>query len=115
MKIVINTCFGGFSVSNAVMKELGLECDGYGYLNNEDLGIPKDAEYDAYRSHPKLIEAIEKVGIPDANGRDFLVTDKRLRSHGSYISIRELHACAVKIRFCCLQKVVVYDPKMKLN
>ncbi|MDD5006395.1 MAG: hypothetical protein PHS93_10000 [Candidatus Omnitrophica bacterium] len=67
MKVVINVCFGGFSLSEAVYKELGIKYDGYGYLSNEDLGIFSD-NYNAYRSDPRLINAIEKVGIENSGG-----------------------------------------------
>ena len=50
MKVVINTCFGGFSVSRAVYEYMGIEWDGYGYAFNED------------RANPKLIECIEHLG-----------------------------------------------------
>ena len=52
MKIVINTCFGGFSLSEKACNELG--------LNNP---------YDAIeRNDPKLVEVVERLGS-EANGR----------------------------------------------
>ena len=66
MKIVVNKCFGGFSVSQTVMKELGISSK-FGYLCNEDFGI-ENANWEAYRAAPALIAAIEKVGIKDATG-----------------------------------------------
>lgn len=66
MKVVINRCYGGFSVSKAVMQALGLDPT-YGYLSNKDFGINSKNEY-AYRSHPALIEAIEKLGIEASSG-----------------------------------------------
>lgn len=72
MKIVINNDWGGFSVSEAVYKELGLKWDGYGYVDNEDLGIKGNgdylADYHAYRADPRLIKAIEKIGLEKAEG-----------------------------------------------
>lgn len=68
MKIALNKCFGGFGVSEAVYAELGMEWNGYGYLENEDFGI-EDDNYLAYRRHPKLIAAIEKVGEKEASGQ----------------------------------------------
>jgi hypothetical protein len=65
MKIVINKCYGGFGLTKAVFDELGIKYDGYGYINNEDMGIQCD-DYMAYRASPKLIEAIEKVGIKES-------------------------------------------------
>jgi len=67
MKVVINSCYGGFSLSKAVYGELGIEWDGYGYLSNEKLGISSE-NYNAYRFDPGLISAIEKVGIENAGG-----------------------------------------------
>jgi len=57
MKIAINTCFGGFSLSKEAYDYLGLEWDNYGY------------KYDNKneRSNIKLIECIEKLG-EKANG-----------------------------------------------
>lgn len=43
MKIVLNSCFGGFSVSQNVVRELGLK-----------------SEYHANRQDPRLIEMVEK-------------------------------------------------------
>ena len=68
MKVVINKCYGGFGVSKAVYDELGKDWDGYGYLNNKTFGIESD-NYMAYRSHPDLIAAIEKIGEDEASGR----------------------------------------------
>ena len=51
MKVIINDCYGGFSVSEAVMKEMGWE-----------------SPYDCSdRTDPKLIEVVERLG-KDANG-----------------------------------------------
>ena len=68
MKIVINTCYGGFSVSEKVFNELGLEWDGYGYLRNSYFGIESD-NWDAYRSDPRLIAAVEKIGVEESSNR----------------------------------------------
>ena len=57
MKIVINDTYGGFSVSKAVYEELGKEWDGYGFLSDDV----------KTRSDPKLIAAIEKLGIKASN------------------------------------------------
>lgn len=66
MKIVVNRCYGGFSVSQAIMKELGISFS-HGYLRNEDFGIESD-NWEAYRAAPTLIAAIEKIGIKEATG-----------------------------------------------
>lgn len=67
MKIAVNKCFGGFALSKELYNILGIEWDGYGYLDNGDLGIKSD-NYLAYRSDPRLIEAIEKIGEEKASG-----------------------------------------------
>jgi len=69
MKIAINRCWGGFSVSEAVFDFLGIEWDGYGYLQNENFGEVGMDDYNAWRSHPKLIEAIEHIGAKAASGK----------------------------------------------
>lgn len=68
MKIVINTYYGGFAVTEALYKELGFKWDGYGYLGNKDFGIEEE-NYEAYRTDKRLIAAIEKVGIKESTGR----------------------------------------------
>jgi len=87
MKIVVNRCYGGFSVSRDVvdiLKEKGYKIvvegetypDGsirtrggdFGYyLDNEIFNIKSD-NYRAYRSNKDLIDAIEKIGIEKAGG-----------------------------------------------
>lgn len=67
MKVVINKCFGGFSVSRAVYEAMGKEWDGYGFPRNEDFGIVSD-DYNAYRANQELVGAIEKVGLEAAAG-----------------------------------------------
>lgn len=67
MKIVINKCYGGFGLSQAVYAELGIKWDNYGYISNKHLGIESD-NYMAYRQSPRLIAAIEKVGEDKASG-----------------------------------------------
>lgn len=67
MKIAVNKCFGAFCVSKAVYSALGMAWDGYGLLNNKDFEIESDNDME-YRSHPKLIAAIEKVGEKEASG-----------------------------------------------
>ena len=67
MKIAINKCFGGFSVSKAVFDELGVEWDEYGYLDNESFGI-ESGDYRAWRSNERLISAIEKIGEKASSG-----------------------------------------------
>jgi len=67
MKVVVNRGIGGFGLSEAVFHKLGIEWNGYGYLCNEDFGI-ESKDYDAYRSHPRLIAAIEDLGERSSSG-----------------------------------------------
>jgi hypothetical protein len=50
-KIVINRCYGGFSISRAACEELGKEWDGYGFLYDLD-----------QRADPALVACVEKLG-----------------------------------------------------
>lgn len=88
MKIAVNKCYGGFSVSREVVDILrskgykiivngeaypdGSICtsqDDWGYhLDNEDFNIESD-NYRAYRNNKDLVEAIEKVGEQRASGK----------------------------------------------
>lgn len=56
MKVVINTCFGGYGLSEEAYKYLGLEWDGYGFAR------------DTNRTDSKLIECVETLG-EKANGQ----------------------------------------------
>lgn len=55
MKVVINRCYGGFSLSKDAYQEIGIPWDGYGY------------EYNDKRTDPSLIACVEKLGKA-ANG-----------------------------------------------
>ena len=58
MKIVVNRCYGGFSLSQKAYEFLGLKWDYLGFeYRDHDL-----------RTDPKLIECVETLG-EDANGR----------------------------------------------
>jgi hypothetical protein len=57
-KIVVNRCFGGFSLSKEAYEELGLEWDGYGFAYDDD----------DKRDDPKLVEVVERLGAK-ADGR----------------------------------------------
>ena len=59
MKIVINTCYGGFCLSEKAYELLGKPWDGYGF------------EYEDYekRTDPKLIKCVEELG--EAAGGQF--------------------------------------------
>jgi len=61
MKVVINNCYGGFSVSKAVYDFLGLPVDSYGYCKYT--GECWD------RNDPDLVRAVEALG-EKANGRN---------------------------------------------
>jgi len=74
MKVVINNCYGGFFLSKAAYDYLGLAWDGVGICtspsNMEALGLPAETQdYDiSFRSLPKLVECVEKLG-DEASGR----------------------------------------------
>ena len=55
MKVVINTCFGGYGLSEAAYKYMGLEWDGYGFAFSSD------------RTNQQLVECVETLG-EKANG-----------------------------------------------
>jgi len=70
MEIVINKCYGGFGISEAVIKELGTlgtKMHFYGMLANEDFGI-EDGNEGAYRADPRLIAAVKKIGLENSSG-----------------------------------------------
>ena len=67
MEIIINRCFGGFGLSEVVYKELGIEWSGYGYLDNEDMGI-KSENFHQYRADERLISAVKKIGLIESQG-----------------------------------------------
>lgn len=54
-KVVLNGCYGGFSLSEKAYNFLNIAWDGYGYDFMND------------RENPKLVECVEKLG-EDANG-----------------------------------------------
>ena len=69
MRIVINRCFGGFSISKECQEFMKpKEINKYGFLNNDDFGYPEDAHSDAYRSCWLLVLAVETLGTA-ASGR----------------------------------------------
>ncbi len=59
MKIVINTCFGGFSLSEAAFQKL------------KESGVPVTSVYDRWfdenRAYPPLVQIVEEMG-EQANG-----------------------------------------------
>ena len=57
MKVVINTCFGGFGLSKEAYEFLGIEWDKFGYKYNDD----------DKRTDEKLIKCVETLGVK-ANG-----------------------------------------------
>ncbi len=64
MKVVINRCYGGFSLSEKAYDYLGIPWDGYGY------------EYKGDRANPKLVECVEKLGEEaDGNFAELKVVD----------------------------------------
>lgn len=67
MKVVVNRCYGGYSLSKKACEFLGLEWDGYGYAGNKDFGIESD-NYNDFRKDKRLVECVEKLG-EEASGR----------------------------------------------
>lgn len=55
MKVVINTCWGGYGLSEEAYKYMGLDWNGYG------------SEFRNDRTNPKLVECVEALG-EKANG-----------------------------------------------
>lgn len=55
MKVVINDCHGGFSLSEKAFEELGLKWEGYGYTELK-------------RNDPKLVACVEKLGKEASGG-----------------------------------------------
>lgn len=61
MKIVINECFGGFSLSKEAYDFLGLEWDGYGFNFFND------------RTNPDLVRCVETLGEKANGSHSYLV------------------------------------------
>ena len=59
-KIVINCCWGGYSLSEEAYKYLELEWDGYGF------------EFEDDRTNPDLVKCVEELG-KKANGEHALL------------------------------------------
>lgn len=57
MKIAINRCYGGFSLSEKAYKYLGIPWDGYGFAYRDEEN----------RTDPYLVKCIETLG-DDASG-----------------------------------------------
>lgn len=100
MKIVINRCFGGFSVSDAVMKELNLPhyIPNWNHVDNETFNIESD-NCEQYRAYTPLIEAVKKIGYPRCNGRfaDLAIieipddTNWEIREYDGLETVHEIH------------------------
>lgn len=86
MKVVINTCFGGFRLSEKAYNFLGLDWDGYGYKFDDD------------RTNPKLIECVETLK-EEANGRSASLSvveipddvDWEITEYGGSETVEEVH------------------------
>jgi len=84
MKIAINKCYGGFSISKEVADKLIKKGYSLGpgdfskgksfHINNETFNI-KDDDYDKYRTHPDLIEAIETSSNPNGSYANIEIVD----------------------------------------
>jgi hypothetical protein len=60
MKVVINHCYGGFSVSEKVMERLGVDSP---YLS------PWGTREEVTRINPELIAIIEELGSEESSGK----------------------------------------------
>ena len=67
MKVVINTCYGGFSISEEAFKLLNLKWTGYGIIYNKTFDIYSKNDYE-YRTYPPLVKILEELG-ERANGK----------------------------------------------
>lgn len=72
MKVVVNRCFGGFSLSRAGMEFMGLEWDGYGHCS------------DLSRHDPKLVACVEQLG-KKANGACALLSVTEIPDDVQYV------------------------------
>lgn len=94
-KVVLNSCFGGFSLSKEAVQMLidrfDVDVDSeYGYVDNDDFGI-KDGNYEAYRMDHRLISVVEDLGMDKASGshaalRVVKVPDEVVDEHGWHVS-----------------------------
>ena len=94
-KVLLNSCFGGFSLSKDAIQMLidkhGLDIDGdYGFVSNDDFGIVDD-NIDAYRMDKRLISVVKKLGVDKASGKSSAlrivsVPDDVVDIHGWHIS-----------------------------
>jgi len=116
MKIVKNTCYGGFNVTQEVgrkLKALGvkivLKDEEYEngainnldniYLVNEEFDIISDNSH-AYRSDKRLIQVIEKIGIENASNNSKLIiveipddVEWEIDNYDGIETIHEKHRC----------------------
>jgi len=95
-KVVLNSCYGGFGLSEEAIQMLidkhGLELDSeldYGYVDNDDFGI-EDENYEAYRMDKRLVSVVEELGVKKASGkhaelRVVVVPDEVVEVHGWHI------------------------------
>ena len=94
-KVVLNSQFGGFSLSKDAVQMLNdrfdLDIDSeYGYVDNDDFGIV-DEKYEAYRMDHRLISVVQDLGVDKASGshaslRVVKVPDDVVDVHGWHIS-----------------------------
>ena len=63
--IVINKCYGGFSISDFAKKLLGVES---AYINNAVFGYDDDENEFRHRTDPRLILLIRAMGVEKISG-----------------------------------------------
>lgn len=62
-KVLINKCYGGFSVSESILHILGVDCS---HLDPADFGHDSIEEL---RTDKNLIAVIEKQGLEESSGK----------------------------------------------
>ena len=72
MKVVINGCYGGFSLSDEAVKRLGLE-SAYGKISRTDATLVQMVEEDPEGTSGRFAE-LEVVEIPD-NATDWMINE----------------------------------------
>ena len=92
MKIVINTCFGGFGISRMAAEMMGLTTEEKGLDSYQSYGYQLD------RTDPKLISVVEQLGSKaDGDGAVLKIVDipddmdYYIDEYGGRESIHEVH------------------------
>ena len=72
MKIVLNKCYGGFSLSKKafqMLKNLGVDIKyNYGQIHNAEFGIEDDTNDHFHRVDKRLLKVVEELGTTKSGG-----------------------------------------------